>query len=48
VLDVTLPGRTVVVDHDNVCDLLTECLQDVSFAVLVLRIVASYCFVPDS
>jgi hypothetical protein len=46
--DVTLLGQAVVVNHGNVCCLLTESLQHVSFAVLVLRNVASYCFVPNS
>jgi hypothetical protein len=47
-LYITLPGRAVVVDHGNICGLLTECLKNVSFAALALRIAASYCFVPDS
>jgi hypothetical protein len=47
-LDVMLSGCTDVVDCGNVSGLLAECLQDVSFSTLVLRIVASYCFVPNS
>jgi hypothetical protein len=38
VLDVTLPGHAGIVDHVNVYGLLAECLQDVSFAALSLRI----------
>jgi hypothetical protein len=48
VLDVTLSGRAGIVDRGNVDGLLVEYLQDVSFATLVLRIFASYCFVLNS
>jgi hypothetical protein len=36
-LDIMLSGCSGVVDHGNVCSLLTECLRDVSFAALVLH-----------
>jgi hypothetical protein len=47
-LDVMFLGCVDVANCGNVCSLLAECLQDVSFAALVLRIFASYCFVFNS
>jgi hypothetical protein len=43
-LDIMLLSRRVgTLNHDNVCGLLSECLQDVSSSVLVLHIfVACY------
>jgi hypothetical protein len=46
-LDVTLSRRVGIVDYGNVCCLLVECLQDVSFVTLVL-LIFTYCFVLNS
>jgi hypothetical protein len=47
-LGVMLWGPSGVIDRANVCGLLIECLQDVSFAILVAHIFSSYCFVLNS
>jgi hypothetical protein len=43
VCDIALvSGRTGAVNHDTVCSLLTECLQDVSSIVFTLHLVLVY------
>jgi hypothetical protein len=47
-LDVTLSRHSGVIDRGNVYGLLTECLQDVSFVILMPHIFSSYCLVLNS
>jgi hypothetical protein len=46
VLDIALVSRRGgTINHDAVCGLLTECLQDVSFAVLAMSNLFACCLV---
>jgi hypothetical protein len=45
-LDIALAsGRGGSISHEAVCGLLTECLQDVSFAILTMSYLFSCCYV---
>jgi hypothetical protein len=41
----SVPRRTRAIDRDAVCGLFIECLQDVSFVALALRLLVIYCLV---
>jgi hypothetical protein len=46
VLEIALAsGHGVTINRDVVCGLLTECLQDVSFAILMMSYLFAHCWV---